>query len=476
MDTDLLFNKVTSLAREGIHIIDKHGNTLVYSRKMAIFENMDISTMLSTNLKEIQKSVGREYLILQVCETGKPILDKVQNYVNIYGVNITTLNSIWPILEKNEIVGAIQIALDITEARKLSQKAADYLKELNNNSKINSKIKRPKYVFENIIGESPEMLLAKNIGRMASKTSSNVLIIGQSGTGKELFAQSIHNASDRCNKTFIAENCAALPENLLESTLFGTSKGGFTGAIDKLGLFQLANEGTLLLDEINALPLGLQAKLLRVLQEGSFRTVGGSKEIEVDVRIISITNEDPIELIRSRRMREDLFYRLSVVNLHIPPLRDRGKDLDLLTEYFINKASAKMNKNIAGIDNNVKNLLMNYNWPGNVRELSNVIEGAINLVEDGGTIGMIHMPYYLKNRIDKLSNSSSAVHKNDFDIEKLQSTSKNLSEYFLEMEEQLINQALAKTKGNISQAASMLGITRQALQYKLKRNYLKEYF
>ncbi|WP_346898589.1 sigma 54-interacting transcriptional regulator [Clostridium sp. UBA7503] len=235
--------------------------------------------------------------------------------------------------------------------------------------------------FKNIIGTSKAIERVKNMTLTIGKSNSTVLLRGESGTGKEVFAKAIHDISPRCNKNFIAINCAALPETLLESELFGYGPGSFTGAMigGKDGIIKEASEGTLFLDEIGEMPMFIQAKLLRVIQEGKIRKIGSSKEEAVDVRIIAATNNNLEDMIKDKTFREDLYYRLNVVPMYIPTLRERLEDIPLFVQFFIDKLNYKLNKNIKGADVEFISELMKYHWPGNVRELQNVIERAMNL-------------------------------------------------------------------------------------------------
>ncbi len=244
---------------------------------------------------------------------------------------------------------------------------------------------------------------------MVADSTSSVLVYGETGTGKELYVQSIHNYSSRFNKPFIAQNCAALPENLFESILFGTVKGAFTGAVDKPGLFEQAHGGTLFLDEINSMPINLQTKLLRVLQDGVIRRVGDSRDRKIDVRIIAAMNVEPLKAVENGQIREDLFYRLNVVNIKLVPLRDRLEDIPLYVEHFIDKYNKELNKNVKGISSKVKELFMSYNWPGNVRELQHIIEAAINIV-DNEYIELDNLPIYLSEKVDLVDYGSLEEH------------------------------------------------------------------
>ncbi len=468
MDIEQLLTKITNLIKDGVHVIDDNGVTILYNRKMSIIQNREVSDVIGKRILDIYETTDGELMLLKVLNSGLPIIKQIYKGINKFGNPVITSNSIWPILENNNVVGAVEIATDITEIRRLSDKALKYSKHIN--SMANKKLTEHhgKYTVSDIVGESKSIENVKRLVIAASKCNANVMIIGDSGTGKELIAQSIHNESRRQDKPIIAENCAAIPENLFESILFGTTKGGFTGAIDKMGLFQLANGGTLILDEINSMPLSMQAKLLRVLQEGCFRPVGESKLVDVDVRLISITNEDPLLLIENKKLREDLFYRLSVINIYIPSLAERKSDIKILTQHYLQKLSYKNNKRVNGINQDVLNLFSNYDWKGNVRELANVIECGVDLVEDGKTIELCHMPYYF---LKKAEISQKHHKESEIQNEVLLKDNINLIDYINDVEKSLIEGALEKYGGNISKAAESLGITRQALQHKLKSRH-----
>ena len=316
--------------------------------------------------------------------------------------------------------------------------------------------KKGKYTFVDIIGESKEMLALKSLALKASETDAPVLIYGETGTGKELFVHSIHNASPRKYNPFIAQNCAALPANLLEGILFGTVKGGFTGAEDREGLFELAHGGTLFLDEINSMPLELQAKLLRVLQDSSIRRVGGTNTIDVDVRIVSATNIPPEEAVKNKLLRNDLYYRLSVVNFEIPPLKDRKSDIPLLTNYFIENMNEKLNKSVTGVSKKVMKVFDSYKWEGNVRELENTIEGIMSLY-DMDVIDVDHLPQKFKIHME----TEKVAH------------SKSLKEILEDKEKGIITDTLELADGNITHTAELLKIPRQTLQYKINKHKLR---
>jgi arginine utilization regulatory protein len=272
----------------------------------------------------------------------------------------------------------------------------------------------------------------------------------------------IHNASPRRDKPFIAQNCAALPETLLESILFGTIKGSFTGAETRPGLFEIANGGTLFLDEINSMSLQLQAKLLRVIQDGNVRRVGDTRTIHVDVRIVTAINIDPRQALSDKTLRDDLFYRLSVISIKMPPLREKRDDINLLMGHFIKKYNKRLHKNVKHVSDDVQDFFMSYSWPGNVRELEHAIEGAMNIAEED-TINSKCLPYYLGEIFTK-----SQLTQEEHEI-------KSLKETLYDLERSLIEKALKKSEGNTTRAAEVLDVPRQTLQYKISKYNIKIY-
>jgi two-component system response regulator AtoC len=312
------------------------------------------------------------------------------------------------------------------------------------------------YSFENIVSKNEKMREIFDVIKKVSHYKSTVLITGESGTGKELVARALHYNSDRSQNPFIAVNCGAIPENLLESELFGHAKGAFTDAIrTKKGLFEEADGGTLFLDEIGELPGQLQVKLLRVLQEGEIRRIGESKPIQIDVRIVAATVKDLQKEVNEGRFREDLFYRLNVLPLHIPPLRERREDIPLLVHHFIRKYNQAMNKNVKDLDHRAMETLMGYKWYGNVRELENTIERAIVLSEKNN-IESDSLPAEIQGY--KQGSQADTLPDEEYSIKK---ASKSL-------ETNLIKKALKKMKGNHTHAARLLEISHRALLYKIK--------
>ena len=331
--------------------------------------------------------------------------------------------------------------------------------------KLHYKGHKAKYTFGDIITRSPRMIACIQEAKAFAQTDSNIVVVGETGTGKELLSQSIHAWSRRSQNNFVAINCAALPENLLESELFGYVEGAFTGATrgGKPGLFEIAHNGTIFLDEVGELPLEMQVKLLRVLQEKSVTPLGASKPIPLDVRIIASTNRPISEVVASGQMREDILYRINTISIQIPPLRRRLDDIPLLAAAFVEKYSAEMGKQVAGVAPEVTAFLMNRSWRGNVRELEHVIESAMNVVEDGQTVELEHLPIYL-SEVDELEEDTPEHSPRE---------AVSLNEALAAYEKKLILAAMKASNWKIVDAAARLRIPRTSLQYKLEKYDIK---
>lgn len=368
--------------------------------------------------------------------------------------NLDIVTTIEPIFIEDNFKGIISISKPVSEMKELmtkleeSEEELDYYKhELKRHSALEG-------YFSNIIGSSGSLKESLLIAEKASRTTSTVLIRGESGTGKELIAKAIHSNSERSDKAFVRVNCAAIPENLLESELFGYEKGAFTGAVkSKPGKFDIANKGTIFLDEIGDLPKLMQVKLLRVLQEREFERIGGLETHTVDVRIIAATNRNLEDMLSTGEFREDLYYRLNVISISIPPLRNRKEDVSILTEHFINKLGGKLGKEVKGIDKECLVYLQDYRWPGNVRELENVIERAINMC-DGSFITAKDLPSYITNAV---SNGGSLINLINGELAPME-----------EYEKQIIEMALKKYK-SYNQTGKALGLTHRTIALKCKK-------
>lgn len=336
-------------------------------------------------------------------------------------------------------------------------RCAERYKLLAENAALRSRSDGPNEL-DQIIGESPKMAELRQLIKRFAPTNATVLILGESGTGKELIAGALHNLSARRQKHYVRINCAAIPENLLESELFGHEKGSFTGAIkQKIGRVEEANGGTIFLDEIGDMSRPLQAKLLRFLEDGSFTRVGGNEERRVDVRLLAATNRDIIHEIEENNFREDLFHRLNVVQFNPPPLRDRGSDIRLLAEYFLQQFGQNMGKAIKGINSGARHKLMSHHWPGNVRELRNVIERAV-ILENTHEIQPSSLPdFYLETRLKKGEESGPSV------------GIQSLDELMTQYEKDIIMRALDQQRYNLGKTADALKLSRHALRYRMQR-------
>ncbi|WP_093047034.1 sigma-54 interaction domain-containing protein [Salipaludibacillus aurantiacus] len=448
---------------EGIHVIDREGRTIYYNRIAADHDGMNAEEVIGKPLLEVFPSLTFETsTMLKVVKTGRPMYNKHQTYRNIKGKLIDTVNTTIPIIVGKDILGAAEIAKDYSRVKELSNKLIEL------QTQMDKRIEKPKnvskystnYTFEDIITADPAMKKTIARAERVSKTTSPILVYGETGTGKELLVQGIHHRSARCRGPFISQNCAAIPPSLLESMLFGTTKGSFTGAENKEGLFELAHGGTLFLDEIHTLPFDLQAKLLRVLEDGVVRRVGSHKTVQTDVRIITATNEKPADLLKKKLIRKDLYYRLNVVSLSLPPLRDRIDDLPILIQTFINTYNHKFGLQVKKIDKEALSAFYLYDWPGNIRELRHAIESAMNM-SDSEELTLEHFPPYLS----ELGRSSlTTSNPEGYDVEK-----RGLKTSVEDFEKRVILDIYEKENGNVKRTAEKLRIPRQTLQYKLQK-------
>ncbi|MDD4782092.1 MAG: sigma 54-interacting transcriptional regulator [Syntrophaceticus sp.] len=471
---------------DGVIITDQEGKIVYINKAQEKIDNVTKGFACNKNAKEFFNLDDESSVLMQALITKKEISERHQYYINVVGqaVNIVTYG--YPLRVDGKVVGAVAVCRDTTKVKDFAEKVIASYGQPDDQAarlaKFKGKSNKVKYyTFDDLIGNNAAFKEAIRWAQVAAETDSSVLIHGLTGTGKELFAQSIHSDSKRKNAPFIGINCAALPESLLESILFGTVKGAFTGATDRLGLLEQVNGGTLFLDELNSMPLGLQAKLLRVLQDGRFRRVGGTEDIKVNIRVLSSLNADPNKAIADGVLRQDLFYRLAVVSIRIPPLEERKDDIPMLTSFFIGKHNFKLNKSVKNICPDVMECFLNYNWPGNVRELEHVLECAMVVMGDGSYIKMEHLPQHLiegyaqqqdehilsgkannlivlDRRLQKLHSNGNKGRGNPVLKHKLDSTEKDL-----------IIDILGKTKGNVSKTARILGISRQSLQYRMKK-------
>lgn len=455
-----LYERILDEVEVGVHAVDETGKTIIYNKKMMQMESMDLHDVIDKNLLDVfMFKDDQSSTLVQALQEGKETTNVKQTYFNNKGREITTINNTFPIFKDGEIQGAVEIANDVTKLERLMKG--------NMNTKGTTR-----FTFDHIIGNSPAIKEVIEFAKRAARTSSYVLIVGETGTGKELFAQSIHNASNRLSAPFISQNCAALPDNLIESLLFGTKRGAFTGAIDSPGLFEQAIGGTLLLDEINSLNLNLQAKLLRVLQEKMIRRVGDTKDTAVDVRVIANINEDPIDAIANDHLRKDLYYRLGVVTLFVPPLRDRKEDIPLLVQHFIEKYNQRFQMNVKGLSEEVTRSFMEYDWLGNVRELEHIIEAAMNIIMDEEEIQYSHLPFQYRSKM-QMKEMMIPLSTVDHFIKESNDVTVPLKDQMELFERSYIEHILKKNDFNISKSANLLGLSRQSLQYRMKKLHIE---
>lgn len=465
---DYIYKKVINSINENVVVVDSRGNIILFNSASENFENILRKNALGHNVLDFYSIEKEESLFMNVLETGLPLINQHQIYNTPLGKRIDVMVDTYPLYEDNHLLGAVSIMKDYSKIEELSKIIVDLQGQLiNKNKNISDNIKYSedsplpaKHKFSDIICISNTMNEKISISKKAAKSNSPILIYGETGTGKELFAQSIHNYSPYAKGPFIAINCAAIPDNLLEGLLFGTVKGAFSDAIDRPGLFEQAENGTILLDELNSMSLTLQSKLLRVLQENKVRRVGGSKEISLKTRLISIMNENPLEAIKKNKIRQDLFYRIGVILIKVPSLRERKEDIQLLSQMFILKYNRILNKQVSRLSFETSEILNTYNWPGNVRELQHIVEYSMNILNKGERIIEVkHLPNHIKENIS----IPSCCENKELTLEKQ-----------LNAEEiKILRKSLEENEWNISETARKLNIKRQSLQYRIRKYSLK---
>lgn len=430
---------------EGIISVDKDFKVNIFNNYCQELFNYRKEEVIGVDIREI---VGKNDIIVDLINKGIEY-DNIKSSLKRDDITSTYITTGRRITNDNdETVGAVVSIKDVNKARQLVE-----IIDTNNEGP-----------FKNIIGNSKSIEKVKKISTSIAKSNSTVLLRGDSGTGKELFANAIHQLSDRNNEKFVAINCAALPDNLLESELFGYEKGSFTGAMQsgKEGLFKEANGGTIFLDEIGELSILLQAKLLRVLQEGKIRKIGSSKEEEIDVRVIAATHKNLEKMIKNGEFREDLYYRLNVIPIKIPNLKERLEDIPILVQFFINKLNKKLKKNIKGFEKEFIDELMHYDWPGNVRELQNSIERAMNLC-NGNTLTVQDVS------IDSIYREEDTQHNFIEECQDFESLKDEMEKY----EKEIIKKVYISNK-SYREISKILGISHTAVMNKVKKYKINE--
>lgn len=482
---------------DGVMAANTEGVILYYNKAMSHIDELKPREVMNKKITEVYHLTEDKSIIMRTLKSGTSIIDEPIYYRTRMGKFANTIHSTFPLIRDNQIIGVICFVRDY-----------NVLAETIESMPVPKNIFGDDIFFDSIVGEDPELVRAVNSARMAANTPSPIMLYGETGTGKELFARAIHHHSTRSANKYTPINCAAIPENLLEGILFGTSKGAFTGALNKAGLFERTNGGTIFLDEINSMPVGLQSKILRVLQERKVRRVGALREVEIDVKIISSVNIDPYVAIKEGTLRSDLFYRLGVVFIPIVPLAKRTSDFELLISHFIKKHNKILNKNVICLSREVAELFRIYHWPGNVRELEHVIEGAMNVIGYEEVIRMHHLQSHFSNLTLKspglesgrvypltatensplelvtntkrgeliLRNAGISGGKDGLktvgDTKKRHhgkaSLEKDINSTIKE-DGDAIHETMLKYHGNIARSAKNLGISRQLLYYKIKK-------
>lgn len=455
----VLFEETLNKVTEGIQIYDRNGYFVFGNNASEELEGYKSDDFFGKHLLDLYDLTEDYSTTMTAIREKKTVKNRCDRFTRKDGVELLTINSSYPIIINKELAGAATFEGDMTLINNLRSKSFDldaFIRE------DNTVIPGVQYNFKDIIHISEKMDKVIKFAKKIAVGNTSILITGETGTGKELFAQSIHNFSSRRSKPFIDINCSAVPDNLVESIFFGTEKGAFTGSGSKKGLIELADQGTLFLDEVNSMSLDMQAKLLRAVQQKRFRRVGGQEYIECDIRIIAASNVDLKELIEKNFFRRDFYYRISGLSLDIPPLSERQEDIVALSSFLLNQLSEEYGKRHIQIDSKVMSIFKKYKWPGNVRELRQVLEYAINRIPDHSTVINAKMlPDYIR--------SKNTVQINDFREAEELSDDMSLEAQIEIYEKQIILKSLENHYGNITRTAKSLGLSRQSLQYRLKK-------
>jgi arginine utilization regulatory protein len=451
---------------DSMMIVDKNLK-VIYTNRMnqrfgGGFDNVYSSYIGKSYFEVYPDIIPEDSTITECLKTGQLIVREGQTFTDMYDNVYNTKNITFPIIRFGEIAAVLEVSQDITSVGDLRIIAN---KEIMRKNPAERAVQASSLaILESIITVNSEMLENIRKIKIFAMSDEPVFIYGETGTGKELFAEAIVRESSRRSKKFITQNCAAIPENLFESLLFGSTKGAFTGAENKVGLFELADNGVLFLDELNSMPLHMQAKLLRVIQDGKIRPVGSSVEKNVNVKIIVAANKNPLQLIKDNILREDLFYRLSGRMLYLCPIRDRKEDIPVYIEYFLKQFNSKYKKQIKGLTPSLEQTMLKYWWPGNVRELRHVIESMVNLSETN-ELSNTSLPIYMKEILDSIVTQDTEESINEF-VE----ISKIPLKYLLEnTEKEHITKILRYCNGNITSAADILDMPRQTLKFRMDK-------
>ncbi|GAA0724703.1 arginine utilization regulatory protein RocR [Clostridium malenominatum] len=462
--------KIIESISDGVILSDHYGKVMLYNKAQEALEELSSEEVVGKYLWEAY-DYNPEYNPelaehRRVYKTREPIIEKYKAHAYKNAIPKYLSYSTYPIIKDGEAIAVYSISKNETSLQSLLSETIELKRQLfSKGEKKEQKYQSngTTYTFADIVGDSEATKNVIKESQTVSLLSNTILIVGETGTGKEVFAQSIHNFGKNKDEPFIAINCAAIPENLLESILFGTVKGAYTGAVTQSGLFEDARRGTLFLDELNSMPISMQSKLLRVLQEKVVRRVGSSNVIPIQCRVISAINEDPQKLIEEERMRQDLFYRISGHCIYLPSLRERKEDIICIGEFFIKKYNDMLNKNIETFSKELREIILSYNWPGNIRELEHFVENMmVRTRENKRELNIDDIPRYIKNVISKGTT-----------IKMSESQESTLPETLRTIERRLIIDSLNKNSWNLTKTAKDLGIIRQSLEYRIKKLNIK---
>ena len=452
--------EVLNNINEGVIMTDSTGKIIFYNKKLGEYEDLNPGEVIGRRLMDVYQWSMESSEHYQVLKTGKPIREGNYRNVTKRGKTKQLIASSFPIKNGSVTEAVYSISRDLTPIRDVYNRAIGL--QATSEKRSPGLNNGTRFTLDNLVCLSSKMKNLIYDAQKAAVGDAPVLVYGETGTGKEMIVQGMHNAGTRSKEPFVALNCAALPESLLESLLFGTKKGAFTGAENTRGFFEQAGSGTLYLDEINSMPLNFQAKFLRAVQEKCFRKLGDDKELPVRCKIVSSVNMDPIKCVKNGQLRKDLYYRISAISLEVPPLRKRKADILPLVEFFQQKyCEIYGNKNII-IDDDLRQLLNNYDWPGNVRELEHIIESAVSLLNDNEIMTIYNIPQYLRKKL--FFNNYMTP----------QQEGQTLNDILAGVEKQVVSHALEKNGMNITQAAKALGISRQNMQYRIEKLGLRE--
>lgn len=460
-----LLEKALDLLDIGVYIYSPLGKAIYMNRKARGtmgFQEQD--PYQGSDLLKYNDITPEGSTTLSCIREQKVIRNRLCRYTTLDGREHYTFNTAHPVLEDGHLTAAIDFEEDVFWLEKRKQLIEQLQHRAQNLVLSDSQRKKKQsYTLDDFLGTDPAVLELKKTVRKLAPQDSNILIYGETGTGKEILAQSIHGLSRRRDRPLVVLNCAAVPESLVESILFGTAAGAYTGATNRKGLLEAANGGTLFLDELNSMALPMQAKLLRVLQEGVFRRVGETREREVDIRVISTCNQEPSLLLQNKVLREDLFYRLATMVLRIPPLRERIGDLELLCSTYLTKEAHQHAYPLTRIAPRALWKLQQYPWPGNVRELYHVLDYAMNLSE-GNELTDDLLPEAFRTPSPAAAPAiPPAAHAGN----------RTLAERMAAYEISILEETLRRNHGNITQSARELGLQRQNLQYRLRKYHIE---